>query len=345
MKVRIGYGLGVRTKLQRRRASASSSTRSSGSGFDSLWLSERIGGEAPDPLVAMAFAAGSHRRTLKFGMSVHGAPRPQPGRAGQGAGHARPAVRRAAAARVRPRRRRPARAAGVRRRARASGPAGSTRRSPYARRAGPTTPSTTTATASTTRACGCCPSRRQQPPRRLARRHRPVGAAARRAGWPTAGCRRSSRPTDVAAGRAVIEQVAAEHDRAIDRRPLRRAHPLRARARARQVLAAPRHAPPRPRRPVGARAGGWDELLAADRIELRRRRHAPSSSCSRSPSRRTPTRGPPTSPRPPRCCSRSSDNSDSAAIDRHPAIEPDSMGDGRSAFAGNREAAAGVEQP
>jgi len=38
-------------------------------GFDSLWLSERIGGEAPDPLVGMAFAAGRTTK-LKFGMSV-----------------------------------------------------------------------------------------------------------------------------------------------------------------------------------------------------------------------------------------------------------------------------------
>lgn len=67
-KVRIGYGLGVRTSLN-------------GDGFgelvdelermrfDSLWLSERIGGEAPDPVSAIAYGAGrtSH---LKFGMSV-----------------------------------------------------------------------------------------------------------------------------------------------------------------------------------------------------------------------------------------------------------------------------------
>lgn len=68
MKVRIGLGLGVRTRLndsgfidvvdeiERLR-------------FDSLWLSERIGGEAPDPLVAMAVAAARTTR-LKFGMSV-----------------------------------------------------------------------------------------------------------------------------------------------------------------------------------------------------------------------------------------------------------------------------------
>jgi len=68
MKVRIGYGLGVRTSLndsgfldvvdtlERLR-------------FDSLWLSERIGGEAPDPLVAMSIAAARTTR-LKVGMSV-----------------------------------------------------------------------------------------------------------------------------------------------------------------------------------------------------------------------------------------------------------------------------------
>ncbi|MEO6123760.1 MAG: TIGR03619 family F420-dependent LLM class oxidoreductase [Ilumatobacteraceae bacterium] len=68
MKVRIGYGLGTSTTLN-----------DAGFGvvvdalerlrFDSLWLSERIGGDAPDPLVAMSFAAGRTTR-LKFGMSV-----------------------------------------------------------------------------------------------------------------------------------------------------------------------------------------------------------------------------------------------------------------------------------
>ena len=37
--------------------------------FDSLWLSEKISGEAPDPLVAMAYGAGRTTK-LKFGMSV-----------------------------------------------------------------------------------------------------------------------------------------------------------------------------------------------------------------------------------------------------------------------------------
>ena len=68
MKVRIGFGLGVRTKLHDEGfgtvVDALERLR-----FDSLWLSERIGGEAPDPLVGMAFAAGRTSR-LKFGMSV-----------------------------------------------------------------------------------------------------------------------------------------------------------------------------------------------------------------------------------------------------------------------------------
>ncbi|MEY3566755.1 MAG: hypothetical protein RLZ19_769 [Actinomycetota bacterium] len=68
MKVRVGYGFGVRTSLNDegfgRVVDALESLR-----FDSLWLSERIGGEAPDPLVGMAFAAGRTTR-LKFGMSV-----------------------------------------------------------------------------------------------------------------------------------------------------------------------------------------------------------------------------------------------------------------------------------
>lgn len=68
MKVRIGYGFGVRTRLNdggfATVVDALERLR-----FDSLWLSERIGGEAPDPLVAMAFAAGRTTK-LKFGMSV-----------------------------------------------------------------------------------------------------------------------------------------------------------------------------------------------------------------------------------------------------------------------------------
>lgn len=68
MKVRIGYGFGVRTKLNDEGFATVVDTLER-LRFDSLWLSERLGGEAPDPLVAMAFAAGRTQR-LKFGMSV-----------------------------------------------------------------------------------------------------------------------------------------------------------------------------------------------------------------------------------------------------------------------------------
>lgn len=68
MKVRIGYGFGVRTSLNDDGFSTVVDALES-LHFDSLWLSERISGPAPDPLVAMAFAAGRTRH-LKFGMSV-----------------------------------------------------------------------------------------------------------------------------------------------------------------------------------------------------------------------------------------------------------------------------------
>jgi probable F420-dependent oxidoreductase len=69
MKIRIGYGLGTNSltndadrfghfvdELERLR-------------FDSLWVSERVAGNSPDPVVAMAFCAGRTTK-LKFGMSV-----------------------------------------------------------------------------------------------------------------------------------------------------------------------------------------------------------------------------------------------------------------------------------
>ncbi len=68
MKVRIGYGLGTRTTLHDDRFGhvVDELERLA---FDSLWVSERIGSDAPDPLVAMAFGAG-RTTNLKFGMSV-----------------------------------------------------------------------------------------------------------------------------------------------------------------------------------------------------------------------------------------------------------------------------------
>ena len=67
-KVRIGFGLGTSTTLNGPSYGTVVDALES-LGFDSLWLSERISGPAPDPLVAMAYGAGRTER-LKFGMSV-----------------------------------------------------------------------------------------------------------------------------------------------------------------------------------------------------------------------------------------------------------------------------------
>jgi probable F420-dependent oxidoreductase len=68
VKVRIGFGLGVRTSFNDASfgdlVDALEELR-----FDSLWLSERISSDAPDPIVALAVAAGRTRR-LKLGTSV-----------------------------------------------------------------------------------------------------------------------------------------------------------------------------------------------------------------------------------------------------------------------------------
>ena len=68
MKVRIGFGLGTRTNLHDETYGVVVDALER-HGFDSLWLSEKISGEAPDPLVAMAYGAGRTTK-LKFGMSV-----------------------------------------------------------------------------------------------------------------------------------------------------------------------------------------------------------------------------------------------------------------------------------
>ena len=67
MKVRVGYGLG--TGFFEPAAFADLIDALEASGFDSLWLSERLTGEALDPLVGLAVAAGRTRR-LKLGTSV-----------------------------------------------------------------------------------------------------------------------------------------------------------------------------------------------------------------------------------------------------------------------------------
>ena len=69
MKIRVGLGLGTRTLTNEQDSYGAFVDDAERLGFDSLWLSERITGEAPDPVVAMAFAAGRTTR-IKFGMSV-----------------------------------------------------------------------------------------------------------------------------------------------------------------------------------------------------------------------------------------------------------------------------------
>lgn len=68
MKVRIGYGLGAQRGLTGARfnelVDALEALR-----FDSLWLSERVSGEAPDPIIGLSVAAGRTTR-LKLGTSV-----------------------------------------------------------------------------------------------------------------------------------------------------------------------------------------------------------------------------------------------------------------------------------
>ncbi|HSL58703.1 MAG TPA: TIGR03619 family F420-dependent LLM class oxidoreductase [Acidimicrobiales bacterium] len=69
MKVRIGFGLGTRSHTHDGERFAGLVDDLERLRFDSLWVSDRISGEAPDPIVAMAVAAARTTR-LKFGMSV-----------------------------------------------------------------------------------------------------------------------------------------------------------------------------------------------------------------------------------------------------------------------------------
>jgi probable F420-dependent oxidoreductase len=68
VKVRIGYGLGTRASSDADRFAALVEGLEA-KRFDSLWLSERITGECPDPIVALSVAAGLTTR-MKLGFSV-----------------------------------------------------------------------------------------------------------------------------------------------------------------------------------------------------------------------------------------------------------------------------------
>jgi probable F420-dependent oxidoreductase len=69
VKVRIGYGLGTRSLTNDAGRFNDFVDALEGCGFDSLWLSERITGDCPDPLIGLAVAAGRTRK-LKLGTSV-----------------------------------------------------------------------------------------------------------------------------------------------------------------------------------------------------------------------------------------------------------------------------------
>ncbi|WCO66022.1 TIGR03619 family F420-dependent LLM class oxidoreductase [Iamia majanohamensis] len=69
MKVRVGVGLGTHTLTNDAASFGPYVEAVEALGFDSLWLSERLTGDAPDPLVALALAAGRTSR-LRLGTSV-----------------------------------------------------------------------------------------------------------------------------------------------------------------------------------------------------------------------------------------------------------------------------------
>ncbi len=69
MKIRVGFGLGTRSFTNNHETFDPFVDALEQLGFDSLWLSERLGGESPDPIVGLAYAAGRTTR-MKFGFSV-----------------------------------------------------------------------------------------------------------------------------------------------------------------------------------------------------------------------------------------------------------------------------------
>ena len=69
MKIRVGFGLGTRSFTNDHSTFDPFVDSLEELGFDSLWLSERLGGECPDPIVGLAYAAGRTQK-MKFGFSV-----------------------------------------------------------------------------------------------------------------------------------------------------------------------------------------------------------------------------------------------------------------------------------
>ncbi|MGI9596080.1 MAG: LLM class flavin-dependent oxidoreductase [Acidimicrobiales bacterium] len=69
MKIKIGYGLGTRNATNDQDRFVQLVDALERNRYDSLWLSERLSGDCPDPVVGMAFAVARTRK-LKVGMSV-----------------------------------------------------------------------------------------------------------------------------------------------------------------------------------------------------------------------------------------------------------------------------------
>jgi len=69
VKVRVGYGLGTRTLSNDVERFCGLVDGLEALSFDSLWLSEKVTGDCPDPIVALAFAAARTAK-LKLGTSV-----------------------------------------------------------------------------------------------------------------------------------------------------------------------------------------------------------------------------------------------------------------------------------
>lgn len=69
MKIRIGYGLGTTSISNDQERFTELVDNLELLEFDSLWFSDRLSGNSPEPMVAMAYAAGRTRK-LKFGTAV-----------------------------------------------------------------------------------------------------------------------------------------------------------------------------------------------------------------------------------------------------------------------------------
>ena len=69
MKIRIGFGLGTRSRVSDPETLGVLAQGLERLGFDSLWFSERVSGTGLDPLVAMSWIAARTEK-LKFGPSV-----------------------------------------------------------------------------------------------------------------------------------------------------------------------------------------------------------------------------------------------------------------------------------